>query len=89
MNFSMFHWNSLKTRVTLFTLTIFLVSIWSLAFYSGRMLREMSIGNDSRRAARWAERVERFENSASHCGDYSLREHKLIVHAYKGMRKSG
>lgn len=39
LNFSMLHWNSLKTRVTLFTLTIFLVSIWSLAFYSGRMLR--------------------------------------------------
>ncbi len=40
MNLSIFHWNSLKTRVTLFTLTIFLVSIWSLVFYSGRMLRE-------------------------------------------------
>jgi len=30
--------NSLKTRVTLFTLLIFLVSIWSLAFYTGQML---------------------------------------------------
>jgi len=36
----MFHWNSLKTRVTLFTLAIFLASIWSLALYSGRMLRD-------------------------------------------------
>jgi diguanylate cyclase (GGDEF)-like protein/PAS domain S-box-containing protein len=35
----MFHWNSVKTRVTLFTLAIFLVSIWSLALYSSRMLR--------------------------------------------------
>jgi len=39
LNFEMFHWNSLKTRVTLFTLAIFLVSIWSLALYSSRMLR--------------------------------------------------
>ena len=31
---------SLKTRVTLFTLGIFLVSIWSLALYASRMLRE-------------------------------------------------
>jgi len=31
---------SLKTRVTLFTLAIFLVGIWSLAFYASRMLRE-------------------------------------------------
>ena len=35
----MFHWNSLKTRVTLFTLAIFLASIWSLALFSSRMLR--------------------------------------------------
>ncbi len=35
------HWRrSLKTRVTLFTLAIFLVSIWALAFYASRMLRE-------------------------------------------------
>ena len=30
---------SLKTRVTLFTLVIFLLSLWSLAFYASRMLR--------------------------------------------------
>ena len=30
---------SLKTRVTLFTLTIFLASIWTLAFYAGRTLQ--------------------------------------------------
>ena len=39
MNFNVFHQQSLKTRVTLFTLTIFLVSIWSLAFFSSKMLR--------------------------------------------------
>ena len=31
---------SLKTRVTLFTLSIFVISIWALAFYASRMLRE-------------------------------------------------
>jgi PAS domain S-box-containing protein len=31
---------SLKTRVTFFTLAIFVASIWSLAFYASRMLRE-------------------------------------------------
>ncbi len=36
----------------------------------------------------WAELVERYGISASHCGDYSWHGHKLIVHAYKGMRKS-
>jgi len=30
---------SLKSRVTLFTLAIFLIGIWSLAFYASRMLR--------------------------------------------------
>jgi PAS domain S-box-containing protein len=35
-----FEWNSLKTRVTLLTLGIFVISIWSLTFYTGRMLRE-------------------------------------------------
>ena len=30
---------SLKTRVTLFTLAIFLISLWSLAFYASKMLR--------------------------------------------------
>jgi diguanylate cyclase (GGDEF)-like protein/PAS domain S-box-containing protein len=33
-------WHSLKTRVTLFTLAIFIVSIWSLSFYTSRMLRQ-------------------------------------------------
>lgn len=40
MNFNAFRRNSLKTRVTLFTLLIFLISIWSLAFYASRMLHE-------------------------------------------------
>ena len=31
---------SLKTRVTLFTLAIFVASIWALAFYASRMLRQ-------------------------------------------------
>jgi len=31
--------HSLKTRVTLFTLAIFLISIWSLSFFVSRMLR--------------------------------------------------
>jgi diguanylate cyclase (GGDEF)-like protein/PAS domain S-box-containing protein len=35
-----FRWRSLKTRVTLFTLSIFLISIWSLAFYVSHRLRE-------------------------------------------------
>ena len=35
-----FRWRSLKTRVTLFTLAIFLMSLWSLAFYAGLDLRE-------------------------------------------------
>jgi diguanylate cyclase (GGDEF)-like protein/PAS domain S-box-containing protein len=33
------HWNSLKTRVTLLTLAIFLVSLWSMLWYAGQMLR--------------------------------------------------
>ena len=35
-----FQWRSLKTRVTLSTLAIFLVGIWSLAFYASRVLRD-------------------------------------------------
>ena len=35
-----FQWRSMKARVTLFTLAIFLIGIWSLAFYSIRMLRD-------------------------------------------------
>jgi diguanylate cyclase (GGDEF)-like protein/PAS domain S-box-containing protein len=33
-------WHSLKTRITLFSLIIFLISIWSLAFYTSKILRE-------------------------------------------------
>ena len=40
MNLNIFQLKSLKTRVTLFTLVIFMVSIWSLAFYASRTLRE-------------------------------------------------
>ncbi len=39
MNFNFLDPRSLKTRVTLFTLVIFLISIWSLAFYTQRVLR--------------------------------------------------
>ncbi|MFZ2855595.1 MAG: ATP-binding protein [Rhodocyclaceae bacterium] len=39
MNCTVFQ-RSLKARITLFTLGIFLLSIWSLAFYSSRMLRD-------------------------------------------------
>ena len=35
-----FPWHSLKTRVTLFSLTIFVASIWALAYYTSQMLRE-------------------------------------------------
>jgi diguanylate cyclase (GGDEF)-like protein/PAS domain S-box-containing protein len=35
-----FQWRSLKTRVALFTLVIFLCSIWLLSFLAGRLLRE-------------------------------------------------
>ncbi|MDP1529690.1 MAG: EAL domain-containing protein [Rhodoferax sp.] len=40
MNFPTFNWRSLKTRVILSTLVIFVVGIWTLAFYASRMLRE-------------------------------------------------
>jgi PAS domain-containing protein len=32
-------WRSLKTRVTLFTLAVFLASIWSLTYFASRILR--------------------------------------------------
>ena len=32
-------WRSLKTRVTLATLAIFVLSLWALSFYVSRMLR--------------------------------------------------
>jgi PAS domain S-box-containing protein len=40
MIFEYFQTRTLKTRVTLFTLVIFLISIWSLALYAGRVLRK-------------------------------------------------
>ena len=40
MNLKSLQLRSLKTRVTLFTLLIFVVSVWSVAFYGSRMLRE-------------------------------------------------
>lgn len=39
-NFRIFQWRSLKARVTLFTLSIFVAGIWALAFYASHMLRE-------------------------------------------------
>src|SRR5512140_1120224 len=39
MTWNIFRGGSLKTRVTLFTLAIFLLGLWSLAFYATRMLR--------------------------------------------------
>lgn len=40
MNLNIFQRRSLKTRVTLFTLSIFLISVWSLSFYVSLKLRE-------------------------------------------------
>ena len=40
MGWNIFQWRSLKTRVTLTTLAIFVIGIWSLAYYVSRMLRE-------------------------------------------------
>ena len=40
MSLNLFQMTSLKTRLTLFTLAVFLIGIWSLAFYASRMLRE-------------------------------------------------
>jgi diguanylate cyclase (GGDEF)-like protein/PAS domain S-box-containing protein len=39
VNWKITQWRSLNTRVTSFTLIIFVVSIWSLAFYATRTLR--------------------------------------------------
>jgi sensor histidine kinase regulating citrate/malate metabolism len=39
MRFNISYLHSLKTRVTLFTLAIFLISLWLLAFYASRVLR--------------------------------------------------
>lgn len=40
MSLNIFQRTSLKTRLTLFTLAVFLIGIWSLSFYASRMLRE-------------------------------------------------
>src|SRR5450830_349444 len=40
MDVNFFQYRSLKTRITISTLLIFLLGIWSLAFYASRMLRE-------------------------------------------------
>ncbi len=40
MNLNLFQSRSLKTRVTLLTVGIFVLGIWLLAFYAGRMLRD-------------------------------------------------
>jgi len=37
---ALFQWRSIRTRVTLFTLAIFLVAIWSLEFYASRLLQD-------------------------------------------------
>ena len=37
---AIFRWRSLKTRVTIFTLALFLLSFWSLAFHSSIMLQK-------------------------------------------------
>ena len=40
MNSNLLPWLSLKTRMTLFTLVIFMVSLWVLAVFASRILRE-------------------------------------------------
>ena len=40
MNLNIFQWRSLRTRLTLFTLAILVIGIWSLSYYASRMLRE-------------------------------------------------
>jgi PAS domain S-box-containing protein len=40
MNLQIFRWQSLKSRVTLLTLAILLISIWGLTFYITRMLQD-------------------------------------------------
>ncbi|MDP2443676.1 PAS domain S-box protein, partial [Rhodoferax sp.] len=40
MKSNLFQWRSLKIRLTLFTLAIFLIGIWSLTFYASRILRD-------------------------------------------------
>ena len=40
MSTTVLPWHSLKIRITLVTLGIFMVSLWALSFYTSRMLRE-------------------------------------------------
>ena len=40
MNLNLFRCRSLKARVTIFTLAIFLIGFWSLTFFASHMLRE-------------------------------------------------
>ena len=40
MHWNLFQQRSIKTRVTLFTLAIFVCSVWAVAFYASRMLRD-------------------------------------------------
>ncbi len=44
MNMSIFQWRSLKTRVTLLTLVIFLLSVFALALYGKGIVREAVLG---------------------------------------------
>ena len=39
MNFNIFQWRSLKTKVTVITLAFFVISMWVLTFYTTRILR--------------------------------------------------
>ncbi|HIJ87291.1 MAG TPA: response regulator [Desulfuromonadales bacterium] len=43
MNFSTFRQQSIKRKVTIFTLTMFLISIWALAFIASQMLRRNNL----------------------------------------------
>ena len=40
MKLQIFRWQSLKTRVTFFTLVMFLLSTWGLSFYISRMFQD-------------------------------------------------
>lgn len=40
MAIKLLNWQSLKTRVTLFTLVIFMISIWTVALYASSILRQ-------------------------------------------------
>ncbi len=54
MKFDFSPWHSVKARVTLFTLAVFLVSIWSLSFFAARELRadlEALLGEKQRSTA--------------------------------------